>query len=1042
MRVLERVGRVLFFLTTIALSFVFAGKFGAGGLWHGFEPALAVTGQPQTAPYDLTRLEAVNETLKYVRKKYVDPDRIKPKQMLVSALNYVQRDVPQVIVTQDKPEEITVQVEAETKTFRIDNIQGPWDVAARLREVFGFLQKNLEGSDVDLRALEYAACNGMLHTLDPHSSFLSPEAYRDMNVQTSGAFGGLGIVISVRDQQLTVMRPMPGTPAEKAGLKRFDRIVKIENESTLNMPLEDAVRRLRGEPGSKVTVWVVREGQDGWTEPKPFPLTREVIKVSSVESRQLDGDIGYVRLKNFQSSTAAEVEDALAGFRQKAPIKGLVLDLRGNPGGLLDQAVKVADLFLDDGVIVATVGYSEGREERRAAGPGTEPAYPVVVLVNGSSASASEILAGALKNLDRAVIVGQQSFGKGSVQLVFPDVTPEKAALKLTIAEYLTPGDISIQGVGVTPDIELDPMTVDELEMDIAVQKDTLKEKELYASLESRYAAPPGKPDAVVRYQFTSAERETVRELGSDADDEFQSDFPVRFGRELAASLPAEKSRPEQIKAAAQLIERVKRDELTKVSGELERLGIDWGAPPAGAKTASKDDLEVKLDSGRPGDVVEAGQPMELKVTVKNKGDAPVYRLRAQTESESGYFDAKEVVFGRVGPGEERTAKVPLGWCEVEGRKYATTKERPKDAKRSCKIPLDASDRSDGVTLKFEAEGGDAPAPAELRPTVRSLPKPEFRFSYQIADDRGGNGDGRIQRGERVSLYLTVKNVGAGRSGDTQANLSNLSGDGLLLHAGRFDLKEMKPNDVRRVTFTFDVAPALVEPEAVLTLSVSARDLSETSREKLKIPVEPEAKLSAAEGVKQTKESTTLLEAPKDGARAFGRVDAGTALAVVAKAGAFDKIKLDGARFAFVADADLVDASAKPAASVAFEDVYAHAPPQIALDPPVLATRAGSIRLKGSASGSRKLADLYGFVGGRKFFYQSNKRGADPKAAGFEVDVPLKPGVNVITVFARESSDSVTRKTVVVRRDGESGALLKTPKTEDADDWLGQPSDD
>src|SRR6187549_1284315 len=285
MRLFERLGRVSIVLGVFALASYFSITFGSAGLWRGLEAAHAVAtpGKP-TGPYDLTQLVAVNETLNTIRTKYVDPSRVKPRQMFLSALNEVQKEVAQVIVLhEDKSNTVKVQVDTESASFHIDNIQGPWDVAARLREVFAFLQKNLEGSDVDLRALEYAACNGMLHTLDPHSTFLSPEAYRDMNVSTSGAFGGLGIVISIRDQELTVMRPMPNTPAAKAGLKRFDRIVKIEQESTLNMPLDDAVKRLRGEPGSKVTIWVTREGEGGWTDPKPFPLTREVIKVLSVE---------------------------------------------------------------------------------------------------------------------------------------------------------------------------------------------------------------------------------------------------------------------------------------------------------------------------------------------------------------------------------------------------------------------------------------------------------------------------------------------------------------------------------------------------------------------------------------------------------------------------------------------------------------------------------------------------------------------------------------------------------------------------------------
>ncbi len=1032
---------MLFFLSTIALAFVLAAKFGAGSLWRGFEPAIAGTAQQPKTPYDLTRLEAVNETLKYIRKKYVDPDRVKPKQMLLSALNYVQRDVAQVIIHQDESgNEISVQVDSESKSFRVDNIQGPWDVAARLREVFAFLQKNLEGTDVDLRELEYAACNGMLHTLDPHSSFLSPEAYRDMNVTTSGAFGGLGIVISVRDQQLTVMKPMPNTPAARAGLKRFDRIVKIENESTLNMPLDDAVKRLRGEPGSKITIWVVREGEEGWKEPKPFPMTREVIKVFSVESRQLDGGIGYIKLKNFQSSSLDEVNGALESFRQKGAIKGLVLDLRGNPGGLLDQAVKIADLFLTEGVIVATVGASEGRDERKAAAPGTEPGYPIVVLVSGSSASASEILAGALKNLDRAIIVGQQTFGKGSVQLVFPEITPEKAALKLTIAEYLTPKDISIQGVGITPDIELDPMTVDPLEMDLTVQKDTYKEKELFASLESQYAAPPGKPLEVVRYQFTSAERESSRESGSDSDDEFQMDFPTKFARELAANAPFDKAPKAQLEGETALIERVKREELTKVSAELEKLSIDWVAPAEGAKVAAAEDLEVKVDTGSPGNVVTAGEGMSLKVTVKNRGSAPVYRLRAQTDSESGYFDGKELVFGKIGPGEERSATVPLGWCEIAGQKYASIHGRPKDAKRVCKVPMDAPDRSDGVLVKFEAEGGPPPATAELRTTIKSLPRPSFKYSYQIVDDRGGNGDGRVQRGERVSVYLTVKNVGAGVSHETLATLTNMSGDGLQLHAGRFDISNMKPGDTRRVVFSFDVSKDLADAEAVVSLAVSDRDLSETAREKVKIPIEPQGSVTPADAAEVvTASRAVLLEAAKSDARSFGQMQKGTVVAVIGHAGTFEKVRIDGARYAFVAASELGAASDKPSETLAFEDLYARAPPELSLDNVQLSTTSSSLKVHGTATSATKIADVYGFVGNRKFFYQSNRKAADPARESFDVDVPLKPGVNVIVLFARESPDSVTRRTIIVRRDSETGALLKTPKGEDQADWLAAP---
>jgi carboxyl-terminal processing protease len=1034
MRILERLGKVFVVFGAFALATFFALHYNTGGLWRGFEPALAITGPVQKAPYDLTRLEAVNETLKMIRDKYVDPDRVKPKDMLLSALNFVQRDVAQVIVLNDDPNEVTVRVETNEKKFRVDNVQGPWDVSARLREVFAFLQKNLRGTEVDLREVEYAACNGMLHTLDPHSVFMSPEAYKEMNLSTSGAFGGLGIVISIRDQLLTVMNPMPDTPAGRAQLKRLDRIVKINNESTLNMPLDDAVRRLRGEPGTPVTVWVTREGEGGWQGAKPFQLTREVIKVRSVESHALENGIGYVRLKTFQQTSAAELDAALDDLRSHGALRGVVLDLRANPGGLLEQAARVADKWLAEGVIVSTVGFSEGREEKRAKGPNTEPGYPLVVLVNGSSASASEIVAGALKNNDRALIVGQQTFGKGSVQLVFPDVTTEKAALKLTIAQYLTPGDVSIQGVGVTPDIELDPMTVDDLEMDLVARKDGLRERDLSAHLSNSRAVPAGKPGEVVRYDLPSAEREAIRDRGGEIDeDAFQADFPIRFARDLAARLPANTRRPEQLRAAHDFIEQTRKDEVARVSAELGKLGVDWADAPADpAQIASSKDLDVKIATDRPGNEVTAGEPMDLRVTVTNNGKQPVYRLRGTTESDNPYFENKELVFGKLAPGQSRTVKAPLGWCDVEGRKAGSTKPKDKNARRTCKIPMDALTRTDGLRVKFDAAGSGEPAPVEVRPTIHALERPTFEYSYQLADDKAGtNGDGRVQKGEQVTMYLTVKNAGKGRSFDTQANISNLSGDGLLLHAGRFDISNMMPGDVRRVAFTFDVNQQLTEPEATLSLSVGDRDLREIVAEKVKIPIEPSSALTRANGaVKAGPQGATLLPSPDPGARGFGRLSPGTAATLLGRVSDLDKIDLGGGRFAFVAARE-VTPGGTPGGTVAYDDLYLHAPPTLDVKSAAMSTRDDKVKISGIATDTERLLDVYVFVGSRKLYYKSNRDGADPKKATIDFDAPLRAGVNLITVVARETPDTTTRRVLIVRKDGPDGSILKTPKSDD-----------
>ncbi|HKQ70569.1 MAG TPA: MXAN_5808 family serine peptidase [Polyangiaceae bacterium] len=1036
MRFWERLTKLLVLFGTFALAAYFAITFRAGGLWRGLEPALAVTVSPgQKGPYDLTRLEAVNETLKTIRDKYVDPSRVHPREMFLSALNYVQRDVAQVIVLYEEGGgEVTVRVESAEKKFRVDNVQGPWDVSARLREVFAFVQDKLRGTEVDLREVEYAACNGMLHTLDPHSVFLSPDAYKEMNLNTSGAFGGLGIVISIRDQMLTVMNPMPGTPAGKAGLLRFDRITKINNESTLNMPLDDAVKRLRGDPGTKVTVWVHRDGRDnvqGWKDSKPFELVRERIQVKSVESRLLEGDVGYIRLKQFQSGSSGEVDNALAEFRQKAgTLRGVVLDLRGNPGGLLDQAAKIADKWIKDGVLVATVGMAEGREEKLAHPEGNEPEYPLVVLVSGSSASASEIVAGALKNHDRAVLVGEQTFGKGSVQLVFPDVTPDKAALKLTIAQYLTPGDVSIQGVGVTPDIELDPMTVDPLEMDIYVQRKGLRERDLSQHLSNSHARD-SKPLELVRYNLSQADRQAMRERGGDPEDTFTPDFPIRFARELVTHLPAGK-RPDAVHAAKDYIAQVSREEWNKVSADMQKLSVDWTDTTTTDLGPTPKELDVKVETDREGADVVAGEPMTLKVTVKNNGKAPAFRLRATTKSDNSFLDNKELIFGKINPGQAKTATVPLGWCEVEGRKPGTSTPVATNAQRVCKIPKDSVTRSDGIKVKFDATGGHAPSDAEIRTTIHGLDRPVFSYAYQIADNRGGNGDGRVQRGEAVTMYLTIKNVGRGRSYETQANIRNLSGDGLLLRDGRFDVPSMAPGEVRKVTFTFDVGQQLPDNEAKVELSVGDRDLREVASEKIKIPIEPAAQLTPMPGpVTAGPQGALLFDEPQANGRPFGKLAQGASLARLAKVGDYAKVDLGNGRFAFVPAKDIVEGG-KPASPPAFDDLYSHAPPTIDLAPSALATRDGHIKLGAAASDGTRLLDAYVFVGSRKVFYKSNGTSTDPKKMNLEADVALRPGVNVITVFARESPDTMSRRTIVVRRDGPNGELLPTPTTEDS----------
>ena len=315
--------------------------------------------------------------------------------------------------------------------------------------------------EVPIKDLVYGAIDGMLASLDPHSGFMSPEIYKEMKVDTRGEFGGLGIEISLRDSLLTIVSPIEDTPASRAGLQAGDHILKIEDQFTKDMKIMEAVHLMRGAVGTEITITIMRPS---FEKPKAFTLKREIIKVKSVKAKTLEKGFGYVRLAQFQERTGSDLAKALDELRQENSdnLQGLVLDLRNNPGGLLDQAVDVCDQFLTDGLIVYTRGReTDARMEFSAMRAGTEPDYPIVVLINGGSASASEIVAGALQDHDRAVIMGTQSFGKGSVQTIIP--LSDDSGLRLTTAKYYTPNGTSIQARGIIPDIEVQPIEIKEV---------------------------------------------------------------------------------------------------------------------------------------------------------------------------------------------------------------------------------------------------------------------------------------------------------------------------------------------------------------------------------------------------------------------------------------------------------------------------------------------------------------------------------------------------------------------------------------------------
>jgi len=326
-------------------------------------------------------------------------------------------------------------------------------------DVIGYIQKDYV-EETKSKDLIYGAIKGMLETLDPHSAFMPPNMYKEMQEETKGRFEGLGIEITAKDGILTVVSPIEDTPAFKAGILAGDQIVKIDGDSTKNFTLMDSVKRLRGPRGSKVTITIMREG---FTKPKELTLVRDVIPVRSVRHELLEKNYGYIRISQFQEKTDSEFEKAMKALEEesKGTLRGLILDLRNNPGGLLDQAVKISDRFIDSGLIVSVEGRKEDQRIKFYAHPdGQLSRYPLVVLVNGGSASGAEIVAGALQDHGRGILLGTQTFGKGSVQTIIP--LKDGSGLRLTTARYYTPNGRSIQAKGIVPDFIVKPSRPEE----------------------------------------------------------------------------------------------------------------------------------------------------------------------------------------------------------------------------------------------------------------------------------------------------------------------------------------------------------------------------------------------------------------------------------------------------------------------------------------------------------------------------------------------------------------------------------------------------
>jgi carboxyl-terminal processing protease len=961
----------------------------------------AAPGRAQVAKHDLSALKIFNITLVRIKDRYVDPGRVDPKKMLYAALDGVQFNIPEVLVEPDPAHnKVKVTVNDKPEIFETDDVDSPWRLAAKLKKVFRFIEANMNAG-ADLAKVEYAAVNGMLSTLDPHSILMDPEQARDMDVSTSGKFGGLGIVIRMVDSKLTVIKPMKNTPAFRKGIKAGDHIVRINSENTENLTSNEAVDRMRGDPKTGITLWVERKGTEGLLR---FDLVRDIIRVSQVEHKLLDKRVGYVKVKQFSKGIASDVADAMRQMSAQGATSW-ILDLRGNPGGLLEEAVQLSDLFVDSGTVVTTVS-GRDREARRAEHGFGDTTSPFVVLVNSGSASASEIVAGALKNLDRAVIIGTRTFGKGTVQELYDN--DDKSKLKLTIAQYLTPGDRSIQNLGIVPDIALQRMYIPEKNdapedfIRLLPPTRTYGEKDLDSTLVSSYAKDTDKPAyevpfIVERKKPTAGDPPAVKPDDDDDEDtdedEIVEDFEMRFAKEVVSSVNVA-SRPKVVAQAKKVVERVRGEEEKKLVAELGKLGVDWSGPAA--TEAGTANLEVSLQTPPN---VKAGDVVTVTATVKNTGQGTAYRVLPRVHSDDNVFDDTELPIGKVAPGETKTFAAKL------------------------RVPKDSLDRKNrlGIEVREARNAVARIVPTEV--SIESAPRPVFAYAYQLIDE--GNGDGLVQRGEKYRLQVSLKNTGSGATSKATVLLRNATGDGVVLNNSRIEIKDaqIQPGQVKDLEFKLQTEATLKADELVVELMAYDADLDVQATEKLKFKVQPSitSARSGTESVTVKNANMVIRAGASEDTSVVGQAQRGASYVALGTFGPFTKVRLSQARIGFLPTSGLQTGGTGQGS---FTPAWNSTPPVIAVNHKGLETSADTYKLNGQITDEQHVEDVYIYVSNqaakiesRKVFYRSNRGGKDAKAMQFAADLPMWPGTNMVTVVARSNAQVRSVKTMYIYRD-------------------------
>jgi carboxyl-terminal processing protease len=948
---------------------------------------------------------------------YYDPTRFDAPTQIESALEFMGLHTPEFLARVEGGA-IEVTIGAEKRRFELGSPRGVRDAVEVLEPILVFARDTLDLSGEPVHELEYAAINGLLAPLDSHTILLTPEQHADLGVKTRGRFGGIGARIGVKDRRIEVGSVIPDSPADRAGLKAGDVMLKITGQSTVNMTPGEAQELLRGPVDTEVVV-EVRRGDDRIT----IRIVRGMIKIASVVAARLSGDVGYMRIRQFQQDTAERFEAELRTLMDEPGIRGLVIDLRGNEGGLLTQATKILDLMVDGGELVI-VRSASGREHEDATPDvllGKD--VPVVALVDQGSASAAEIVAGGIKHLARGVVVGRGSFGKGSVQMLKPwDPYGRELALKTTVAEYRVAGERRIQTSGVLPDVRLHPVQLADVEG--VGQMFDLERFERQRQRSIIAAMPAAKHE--IGEAFAPASKHLVRFISGppiSPGDSPERDAEVRLARDFALAAEGATGRRTSLEAIVAAVPKIAAREDAEVGKAIGARwpGLDgaWGSSAAANQTpltVNLDRVDARGEVVDPTQTVGAGAAFDVRVRVRNDGDAVVERVHLITDCPHDEIDGIEVLLGRIEPGATAEQTLTLAMAtfrpDLHSRLRVAAHVGEPDARPDGEAEL-GIDLSGGPRPAFALDWWivDDPAlarSAPSRPAVELLPGDE---AFRVR----GNGDGNLQPGEHVLVAFALTNHGPGASPRASVVVRNLSGRQGLLEEGQVPIGSVPPRETVRGAFGLTVSDEPL-PQLPLELQLTAGDaiMRERVTHKVRLPIgplgEPAPSVKTRKGTVRAMAESVVRAAARADAPIMGSIAAGTPMKAVATAPGFVGVALEGKRRGWVADTAVDDGGggARP-----LELAPAIDPPQIELSEIPRSVDAPTLELRGVARHLERVRDVVIWVRAegahsrdRKVWYGAN---TDTGSSwSFSGSVPLEPGTNRIRVIARDG-DRVER---------------------------------